>query len=58
MYKYRELYVQQHNPPDLARRIKEMSGEEQYVATLADPSVWAKDQYGKEIHAQGETVAY
>ncbi len=28
------------------------------ISTFADQSIWSKDQYGREIHAQGEVVDY
>jgi len=46
-YKYREFYEAGNSPTIMARKVLRMtSREEHIVSTLADPSIWAKSQYG------------
>jgi hypothetical protein len=58
VWKYRELYVQKTNPPDVGKMIAEMSEGEDIVATFADSSIWVKDQYGREISVNGNVHDY
>jgi hypothetical protein len=49
-YVYREDYKDGITPQEQARRIKEMSGKEKFVATVADPSTFADRRgLGKSI---------
>ena len=45
-YIYREYYKDRETPRNTARNILQMSTGEQINLTLADPSIWAKNQYG------------
>lgn len=47
-YLYREYYRAGQAPGQMARNVLGMSPrDEEIAATYADPSIWAKDQYGK-----------
>lgn len=57
VWKYRELYVRGLNIDQIAERIKELSGDEQYEYSVADPAIFAKmgytDKFGGQTIAEG-----
>ena len=64
-YLYREFYETGNVPREVARKVLGMTPDDEYISeTMADPSIWAKNQYGagknleqattKSIHDQME----
>ncbi|MEW6726902.1 MAG: hypothetical protein AB1327_08090 [Bacillota bacterium] len=56
VYTYRELYIRETMPSDVARKIVELSEGEAIDYTVASPDMWAKRGTTKG-HLQGETIA-
>lgn len=47
-YIYRELYIKNQTPRQFAKKVIQMTDRaEKIVGTYADPSIWAKNQYGR-----------
>lgn len=58
VYTYRELYINQTNASDVAKKIVELSGREQIEYTVASPDMWHKRGIGgKDAGTQGENIA-
>lgn len=52
-YLYRELYVTEHTPPNLAKRVLGMTmHNERIQQTIADPACWSKTGIGQPIATQ------
>jgi PBSX family phage terminase large subunit len=52
---YREFYQSGLNVPDIASKINELSGDEQYQFSVADPSIFAR--HGFVDQSGGQTIA-
>jgi PBSX family phage terminase large subunit len=52
-YVYRELVVTETTDQNLAKKIRELTGQEEISYTTADPSMWSINQYEK-----GESIAH
>ena len=60
VYTYREMYVTQMNASDIAKRILELSGNEDIEYTVASPDMWHKRGGGyttKDGVMKGESIA-
>jgi len=56
-YRYRELYVQQHTPSQVAQKVIGMTGrDENIITTLADPQCWARTHEGKGKYNEQQTL--
>lgn len=57
IYTYRELYINQTNASDVAKKIVELSGRERIEYTVASPDMWHKRGISKDGSSQGENIA-
>jgi len=54
-YKYRELVERENTPEQIRDKIAVLSLGERYVGSVGDPSMWAKNQYGRGPYGAGQT---
>jgi hypothetical protein len=58
-YIYRELKFQQAAAAVVARNVLSMTpGSEQIINTIADPSIWAKTQYGEYAQESNRSISH